>query len=54
MDNSYDIAVEELKEATNPVEKQMLLQKYGLIEPKLTPEEKQEIQNEEKGFAHYA
>ena len=30
------VAVEEIKEAKNPVEKEMLLQKYGMIEPKLT------------------
>jgi len=39
MENDYDLAVEELKDASNPVEKQMLLQKYGMIEPKLTQEE---------------
>jgi len=34
---------EELNSATNPVEKNMLLQKYGLIEPKLTEAEKSTI-----------
>lgn len=41
MEQDYDLAVEELKEAKNPLEKQMLLQKYGLIDPKLTPEEQE-------------
>jgi hypothetical protein len=37
---------EELKGVTNLVEKDMLLQKYGIIEPKLTPEEKHLIEVE--------
>jgi hypothetical protein len=36
MEQKYDLAVEEIKEAKNPIEKEMLLQKYGMIEPKLT------------------
>lgn len=50
MDVQFELAVEELKEAKNPLEKQMLLQKYGLIDPKLTPEEKQLIIFEEFGI----
>ena len=40
MEVQFELAVEELKSATNPAEKQLLLQKYGLIDPKLTDEEK--------------
>jgi hypothetical protein len=47
MEQKYDLAVEEIKEAKNPVEKEMLLQKYGMIEPKLTPAEKVLIAFEE-------
>ena len=47
MDVQYELAVEELKEASNPAEKQMLLQKYGLIDPKLTPDEQSRIVLEE-------
>ncbi len=49
MENDYDLAVEELKDASNPVEKQMVLQKYGLVEPKLTANEQQLIKDEENG-----
>jgi len=38
---------EEIKEAKNLVEKDMLLQKYGLIAPKLTPLENLWIRTEE-------
>jgi hypothetical protein len=48
-----DTFQEELNEAANTIEKDMILQKYGVIAPKLTPEEKQEIANEERGFTHY-
>jgi hypothetical protein len=50
MEQDYDLAVEELKEAKNPVEQQMLLQKYGLTDPKLTTEEKHVIIFEEFGI----
>jgi hypothetical protein len=39
MEQKYDLAVEEIKEAKNPVEKEMLLQKYGMIDPKLTADD---------------
>jgi hypothetical protein len=44
---NYDLMLEELGSTTNLVEKDMLLQKYGLIEPKLTPEEKLLIELDE-------
>ena len=47
MEQKYDLAVEEIKEAKNPVEKELLLQKYGMIEPKLTPLEHLWIRTEE-------
>ena len=47
MEQKYDLTVEEIKEAKNPVEKEMLLQKYGMIDPKLTPAEKVLIAFEE-------
>ena len=47
MEQKYDLAVEEIKEAKNPVEKEMLLQKYGMIEPKLTQGEVIAIKTEE-------
>ncbi len=37
---------EELKDTTNAVEKDMLLQKYGIIPPKLTLDEKFAIAQE--------
>ena len=37
---SYDIMLDEINSASNPIEKEMLLQKYGMIPPKLTPFEK--------------
>lgn len=45
--DSYDTVIEELKDTTNPVEKNQLLQKYGLIPPKLTPDELLLIKAEE-------
>lgn len=46
METQYEIAVAEIKEAKNAVEKDMLLQKYGLTAPKLTPDERKLIESE--------
>lgn len=40
---TMDIQTEELKEEKNAVRKDQLLQKYGIIPPKLTPDERLEI-----------
>ena len=45
-DKQYDFMLEEIKEAKNPVHKEMLLQKYGLIAPKLTQAEKRLIRQQ--------
>lgn len=42
-DTKLDLAVTEIKEAANAVEKNLLLQKFGFIEPKLTPQERATI-----------
>lgn len=39
MKGNMDTFQEELNEAANTIEKDMILQKYGVIEPKLTPSE---------------
>lgn len=41
---------DEIKEAKNPLEKNMLLQKYGMIEPKLTAQEQADIRFESAGI----
>lgn len=46
MNNEIDPVTEEIQSETNLVKKQMLLQKFGLIEPKLTPEERVAIVEE--------
>ena len=43
----YDIMLEEINSVTNPVHKDILLQKYGMIDPKLTELEKLNINFEE-------
>ncbi len=48
MKATLDIA-EELEGVTNPVERDMLLQKYGAIAPKLTPQERADINFESAG-----
>lgn len=52
MDN-YELAVEELQDAKTPIEKSMILQKYGLIEPKLTEWERALIKYEETGVLDF-
>lgn len=47
--NVLDIA-EELEGVTNLVERDMLLQKYGAIAPKLTPQEVADINFESAGI----
>ena len=49
MESKIDSMTEELNSVTNPVEKNMLLQKYGLIEPKLTQDEQFLIADEITG-----
>lgn len=51
MENTYEDTLEELNSTSNPVERDMLLQKYGLIPPKLTAQEFADIQFEQ---GHYA
>ena len=48
-ENEVDLMQEELASASTTIEKQMLLQKYGMIEPKLTEDEKNAIKAEELG-----
>lgn len=43
--------MEEINSVTNPVHKDMLLQKYGLIPVKLTPAEKRLIR--QKAYIYY-
>ncbi len=43
-----DTFQEELNEAANALEKDIILQKYGVIEPKLTPAERYEIAFEQE------
>jgi hypothetical protein len=45
-----DSVIEELTSTTNPVERDQLLQKFGLIEPKLTPQEQADIMLESGGY----
>ncbi len=47
--NTLDIA-EELEGVTNPIERDMLLQKYGAIAPRLTPQERADINFESAGI----
>lgn len=49
MKNTLDIA-EELEGVTNPIERDMLLQKYGAIAPRLTPQERSDINFESAGL----
>ena len=41
---------EEINSETNPTKRNMLLQKYGLIEPKLTIDEQMKIRTEQYPF----
>ena len=50
MESLYEVAVEEIASAKNQVEKEMLLQKYGIIEPRLTPQEQADIAFEVGGY----
>jgi hypothetical protein len=52
-DTKLDLAVTEIKEAANAVEKEQLLQKYGFIEPKLTPLEQRLIEYEAEGIVPF-
>lgn len=47
MEQEYELFTEEIKDAKNLVEKDMVLQKYGFIPPKLTPLESLWIRTEE-------
>ncbi len=49
MKNTIELQVEEIESETNPIKKNQLLQKYGLVEPKLTTNEKAVLQLEEQG-----
>jgi len=51
MASNFDAAIAELKETTNAVEKNMLLQKYGLIDPKLTEWEQIIVRMEQQQIA---
>lgn len=46
MKENYDAMMEEIESTTNLIEKDMLLQKYGLIPPKLTQEERDWAQHD--------
>jgi hypothetical protein len=43
MENEDVGMIEELADCKNAIERSMILQKYGIIEPKLTPEEQEVI-----------
>lgn len=45
-ETKYDSMMDEINDAKNPVQKDMLLQKYGLIAAKLTPAEKRLIRQQ--------
>lgn len=51
MENLYASASEEINSTKNPVERDMLLQKFGLIPPKLTAQEFADIQFEQGNYA---
>jgi hypothetical protein len=47
-DKTQQLMMEELEETTNPVHKFALLQKYGIVEPKLTRAEQKLIKTEQR------
>ena len=51
-DETYDEMMEEINSVTDLVHKNMLLQKYGLIPPKLTVQEQADIHLESAGISY--
>lgn len=50
MKTENTLMIEELADCKNSTERQMLLQKYGIVEPKLTENEQISIKMEEQNF----